>query len=113
MSVTAEGLAKFWLAQQRDTRCGAPLSNSPLFVRPMFANTTKRARMMVVCRCSVGDQIFSVTPSTNYEFDYLGQSTKGDLNLNFDHLDAFGKSLSFANSHVGIVVRKQCLIACF
>nr|XP_034925778.1 cytosolic purine 5'-nucleotidase-like isoform X2 [Populus alba] len=90
MSVTAEVLAKFWLAQQRDTRCGAPLSNSPLFVRPMFANTTKRARMMVVCRCSVGDQIFSVTPSTNYEFDYLGQSTKGDLNLNFDHLDTFG-----------------------
>ncbi|KAJ6889731.1 hypothetical protein NC651_023470 [Populus alba x Populus x berolinensis] len=90
MSVTAEVLAKFWLAQQRDTRCGAPLSNSPLFVRPMFANTTKRARMMVVCRCSVGDQIFSVTPSTNYEFDYLGQSTKGDLHLNFDHLDTFG-----------------------
>ncbi|KAJ6897773.1 5'-nucleotidase domain-containing protein 4-like isoform X1 [Populus alba x Populus x berolinensis] len=90
MSVTAEVLAKFWLAQQRDTRCGAPLSNSPLFVRPMFANTTKRARMMVVCRCSVGDQIFSVTPSTNYEFDYLGQSTKGYLNLNFDHLDTFG-----------------------
>ncbi|KAL9390638.1 hypothetical protein Peur_019243 [Populus x canadensis] len=90
MSVTAEVLAKFWLAQQRDTRCGAPLSNSPLFVRHMFANTTKRARMMVVCRCNVGDQIFSVTPSTNYEFDYLGQSTRGDLNLNFDHLDAFG-----------------------
>ncbi|KAG6756899.1 hypothetical protein POTOM_037198 [Populus tomentosa] len=90
MSVTAEVLAKFWLAQQRDTGSGAPLSNSPLFVRPMFANTTKRARMMVVCRCSVGDQIFSVRPSTNYEFDYLGQSTKGDLNLNFDHLDTFG-----------------------
>ncbi|KAJ6770899.1 5'-NUCLEOTIDASE DOMAIN-CONTAINING [Salix koriyanagi] len=93
MSVTAEVLAKFWLAQQRDTRCGAPMSNSPFLVRPMFANTTKRTRrmmMMMVRRCSVGEQIFSVTPSTNHEFDYLGQSTKGDLNLNFDHLDAFG-----------------------
>ncbi|KAF9673225.1 hypothetical protein SADUNF_Sadunf10G0002200 [Salix dunnii] len=92
MSVTAEVLAKFWLAQQRDTRCGVPMSNSPLFIRPMFANTAERTRrmMMVVRRCSVGEQIFSVTPSTNYEFDYLGQSTKGDLNLNFDHLDAFG-----------------------
>ncbi|KAJ6719929.1 5'-NUCLEOTIDASE DOMAIN-CONTAINING [Salix purpurea] len=92
MSVTAEVLAKFWLAQQRDTRCGAPMSNSPFPVRPMFANTTKRTRrmMMMVRRCSVGEQIFSVTPSTNHEFDYLGQSTKGDLNLNFDHLDAFG-----------------------
>ncbi|KAJ6722174.1 5'-NUCLEOTIDASE DOMAIN-CONTAINING [Salix viminalis] len=93
MSVTAEVLAKFWLAQQRDTRCGAPMSNSPFLVRPMFANTTKRTRrrmMMMVRRCSVGEQIFSVTPSTNHEFDYLGQSTKGDLNLNFDHLDASG-----------------------
>lgn len=59
----------------------------------------------MVRRCSVGEQIFSVTPSTNHEFDYLGQSTKGDLNLNFDHLDAFGNSLSLScKFHVGIVV---------
>ncbi|CAK7327470.1 unnamed protein product [Dovyalis caffra] len=44
----------------------------------------------MACRCSVGEQVFSVTPSTNYQVDYLGQSTKGDLNLNLDQLDAFG-----------------------
>jgi len=55
----------------------------------------------MACCCSVGEQVFSVTPSNNYEVDYLGQSTKGDLNLNFDHLDAVGNSsLLSSNSHV-------------
>ncbi|GAA0169786.1 nucleotide phosphatase [Lithospermum erythrorhizon] len=31
---------------------------------------------------SVGDDVFSVTSSTKSDVDYLGQSTKGDLNLN-------------------------------
>lgn len=54
-----------------------------------------------MCRCTlgskspstVGEQVFSVTSSNKYEFDYLGQSTKGDLNLNYDHLDSIGSLL--------------------
>lgn len=67
--------------------------------RPFFpCINTSRPPMMMVCRSSldskspatVGEQVFSVTSSTKSEFDYLGQSTKGDLNLNFDHLDSIG-----------------------
>ncbi|KAJ6989294.1 hypothetical protein NC653_022005 [Populus alba x Populus x berolinensis] len=96
MFMTAEVLGKFFLLQ-KDTRCSFPMAaaattNSLLFVRPrpMFANNIKRSQMMMACCCSVGEQVFSVTPSNNYEVDYLGQSTKGDLNLNLDHLDAVG-----------------------
>lgn len=96
MFMTAEVLGKFFLLQ-KDTRCGFPMAtaattNSLLFVRPrpMFGNNIKRSQMMMACCCSVGEQVFSVTPSNNYEVDYLGQSTKGDLNLNLDHLDAVG-----------------------
>jgi len=96
MFMTAEVLGKFFLLQ-KDTLCGFPMAaaattNSLLFVRPrpIFANNIKRSQMMMACCCGVGEQVFSVTPSNNYEVDYLGQSTKGDLNLNFDHLDAFG-----------------------
>ncbi|KAJ4821927.1 hypothetical protein Tsubulata_050464 [Turnera subulata] len=38
----------------------------------------------------VGEEVFSVTSPSKSDVDYLGESTKGDLNLNFDHLDAFG-----------------------
>jgi hypothetical protein len=107
MFMTAEVLGKFFLLQ-KDTLCGFPMAaaattNSLLFVRPrpMFANNIKRSQMMMACCCSVGEQVFSVTPSNNYEVDYLGQSTKGDLNLNFEHLDAVGNSsLLSSNSHV-------------
>ncbi|KAJ6688996.1 hypothetical protein OIU85_005419 [Salix viminalis] len=96
MFMTAEVLGKFFLLQ-KDSLRGFPMAaeattNSFLFVRPrpMFANNIKRSQMMMACCCSVGEQVFSVTPSNNYDVDYLGQSTKGDLNLNFDHLDVFG-----------------------
>ncbi|KAJ6319018.1 hypothetical protein OIU76_014374 [Salix suchowensis] len=94
--MTAEVLGKFFLLQ-KDSLRGSPMAaeattNPLLFVRPrpMFANNIIRSQMMMACCCSVGEQVFSVTPSNNYDVDYLGQSTKGDLNLNFDHLDVFG-----------------------
>ncbi|XP_041000045.1 5'-nucleotidase domain-containing protein 4-like [Juglans microcarpa x Juglans regia] len=51
--------------------------------------------MMMGCRCSmdskhVGDDLFSVTSSSKSDVDYLGQSTKGDLNLKSEHLQSFG-----------------------
>ncbi|KAE9602530.1 hypothetical protein Lal_00049980 [Lupinus albus] len=49
-----------------------------------FAKTSS-----TLCRC-VGGDVFSVTPSNNSDVDYLGQSTKGDLNVKLEHLEAFG-----------------------
>ncbi|KAL4274006.1 hypothetical protein GQ457_13G023160 [Hibiscus cannabinus] len=39
---------------------------------------------------SVGEDVFSLTSSSTCDVDYLGQSTKGDLNLNLQHLETFG-----------------------
>ncbi|KAK1292658.1 hypothetical protein QJS10_CPB17g00869 [Acorus calamus] len=39
---------------------------------------------------SVGGEVFSVTSSSRSDVDYLGESTKGDLNVKQEHLDAFG-----------------------
>ncbi|KAL6193526.1 hypothetical protein ACLB2K_034610 [Fragaria x ananassa] len=40
---------------------------------------------------SVDDKsLFSVTPATKYDVDYLGEKTKGDLNVKLESLEAFG-----------------------
>lgn len=39
--------------------------------------------------------MFSVTLSSKSDVDYLGQSTKGDLNLKLEHFEAFGKNYIF------------------
>lgn len=56
---------------------------------------------LTLCRCtvdskSIGDDVFSVTPPNKCGVDYLGESTKGDLNVKLEQLEAFGK---FLNSH--------------
>ncbi|XVE65453.1 hypothetical protein DITRI_Ditri08aG0000900 [Diplodiscus trichospermus] len=52
-------------------------------------------RMVFKCGCSSGsssvqDDVFSLTSSSKCDVDYLGQSTKGDLNVKLQHLEAFG-----------------------
>ncbi|KAL1372912.1 hypothetical protein HN51_002970 [Arachis hypogaea] len=55
-----------------------------------------KASSATLCRCSVdsksavGGEVFSVTPSGKSDVDYLGESTKGDLNVKLEHLEAFG-----------------------
>ncbi|KAJ1399139.1 Cytosolic purine 5-nucleotidase [Sesbania bispinosa] len=39
---------------------------------------------------AVGGDVFSVTPSNKSNVDYLGESTKGDLNVKLEQLEAFG-----------------------
>ncbi|KAJ3694058.1 hypothetical protein LUZ60_009538 [Juncus effusus] len=39
-----------------------------------------------------GQEMFSVTSSSKSDVDYLGESTKGDLNVKKEHLDAYGKN---------------------
>lgn len=49
------------------------------------------ANKPMICRCTNsvpaagggGGELFTVTSSTQSDVDYLGESTKGDLNLNF------------------------------
>ncbi|XP_027369053.1 5'-nucleotidase domain-containing protein 4-like isoform X1 [Abrus precatorius] len=59
------------------------------------AVNVKWCKALTPCRCtvdstSVGGDVFSVTPSSKSDVDYLGQSTKGDLNVKLEHLEAFG-----------------------
>ncbi|KAL5782806.1 hypothetical protein ACOSP7_007835 [Xanthoceras sorbifolium] len=68
----------------------------------MDSVTTRLPITSIKCRCSdsssssvdaakyVGDDLFSVTSSSKYDVDYLGESTKGDLNLKLDPLETFG-----------------------
>lgn len=48
----------------------------------------------ICCRAvdakAVEGEVFSVTSSSKSDVDYLGESTKGDLNVKQEHLDAFG-----------------------
>lgn len=69
------------------------------FLRPISYVTSismKIGGASTFCRCSaesksVGGDIFSVTSSNKCDVDYLGESTKGDLNVKLEHLEAFGK----------------------
>ena len=49
-----------------------------------------QARVVV----SGGGEVFSVTSSSKSEVDYLGESTKGDLNVSQERLDALGEKFS-------------------
>jgi hypothetical protein len=40
-----------------------------------------------------GGDVFSVTTSNSSDVDYLGESTKGDLNVKREHLKDFGEFL--------------------
>lgn len=61
--------------------------------------TSPTAQKMTLCLCAmdsksvgIGGDVFSVTSSAKSGVDYLGQSTKGDMNLKLEHLEAFGNS---------------------
>ncbi|XP_042435049.1 uncharacterized protein LOC122021046 isoform X1 [Zingiber officinale] len=62
----------------------------PTFVFPSPGAASSRApcRQAIKAACVQGE-VFSVT-STKSDVDYLGESTKGDLNVNREHLEAFG-----------------------
>ncbi|XP_068659725.1 uncharacterized protein [Aristolochia californica] len=82
--------------------------HTPLFTSTQFKNHSNRAPSfvnlgdwrsgrspgIVCCRAieakSVGEEPFSVTLSSKSDVDYLGESTKGDLNVKRGHLEAFG-----------------------
>lgn len=70
---------------------------SPVLVIP---NSSSRGKFGLCCRAldskSMDGEMFSVTSSSKSVIDYLGESTKGDLNVNQEQLEAFGESLGDA-----------------
>ncbi|KAI5415438.1 hypothetical protein KIW84_040758, partial [Lathyrus oleraceus] len=65
------------------------------FTIPTSHNTTRLAKLLKPCCCtidskSIGGDVFSVTPPNKCDVDYLGESTKGDLNVKLEQLEAFG-----------------------
>lgn len=100
MSVASEILTKL-LVHRRESVGGLPMAAATNYLlpfrilsRPISTNSNRAPITMSRCT-SVGEPVFSVTSSSEFEFDYLGQSTKGDLNVNFEHLEALGNTLLF------------------
>lgn len=70
------------------------------FTRPTPHNgvNLKSEKALKPFRCSAdsNSDFFSVTSSNKSDVDYLGQSTKGDLNVKSEHLEAFGNAWNFS-----------------
>jgi hypothetical protein len=111
-----EGLGKFSVFGEKPLSVSMASTNflrNPVLIRPPTWATSHTNHCntriisgrvpvptMLTCRCSVdaksvGGDVFSVTSSSKSDVDYLGQSTKGDLNLKLDRLEAFGKTIHF------------------
>lgn len=89
----AEGLSR-WGVYRELPMAAAPMAKTTSFYRrnPLLDRVSLvRAKPSFSCFCALaGDDVFSVTSATQFDVDYLGQSTKGDLNVKSDHLDSFG-----------------------
>ncbi|PPS12455.1 hypothetical protein GOBAR_AA08188 [Gossypium barbadense] len=77
------------------------------FPRPTFSSkylVMRAPKMVFKCGCSssssVGGDAFSLTSSSKCDVDYLGESTKGDLNINLKHLENFGILFCVFTSHL-------------
>ncbi|OWM67376.1 hypothetical protein CDL15_Pgr000828 [Punica granatum] len=101
MQSAAEVLGKFSAQRETPPSMAAAhfINNHGVFVRPNFAQIPKvgARKAPTLCLCSsssssVGEksEVFSVTSSSKCDVDYLGESTKGDLNVKMEHLEAFG-----------------------
>ena len=88
----------------RETHLSNSMAVSTNYLRIPVLNLVSRNKptshiTRMTCCCSVeaksvgvGGDVFSVTSSSKSDVDYLGESTKGDLNLKLDLLEAFGIS---------------------
>ncbi|WZZ01453.1 hypothetical protein YC2023_073781 [Brassica napus] len=95
-------------------------ASSPLVLMAELPDSRKRNKRrsvrMIKCRAdggrvTVGDDVFSVTTSSKYEVDYLGQSTKGDLNLKLDPLHSFGNGQASLEGPIEKVARTEAQAA--
>lgn len=63
-----------------------------------FPDLSSRSRALRCVTAGVqpsGGEVFSVTSSSKSIVDYLGESTKGDMNVKEEHLEAFGELFLF------------------
>lgn len=92
-TVSSAGLSEWGVCREFPAAAGRRAKTTSFYGRnPLFPPfSLVPAKSSFPCFCSLaGDDVFSVTSSTQSNVDYLGQSTKGDLNVKFDHLDSFG-----------------------
>ncbi|KAJ9699962.1 hypothetical protein PVL29_005685 [Vitis rotundifolia] len=92
-AAAAEGLSR-WGVYRELPMAAVPMAKTTSFYRrnPLLDRVSVvHAKPSFSCFCALaGDDVFSVTSATQFDVDYLGQSTKGDLNVKSDHLDSFG-----------------------
>ncbi|KAB2625084.1 5'-nucleotidase domain-containing protein 4-like [Pyrus ussuriensis x Pyrus communis] len=97
----SEALGKFSVFRETPVSMAASSSlRTPFRIRPMSQNFISSKNLLrnhgMTCNCSSGGggvdekSAFSLTSSSKYEVDYLGEKTKGDLNVKMEHLQAFG-----------------------
>lgn len=100
MQSAAEVLGKFYVKWETLPSMAAVHSfrSHGVFLRPKFAQNprvdSRKAPLLCLCISSSSvsekSEVFSLTSSSKCDVDYLGESTKGDLNVKREHLEAFG-----------------------
>ena len=99
---------------------------SPVWIRPsILISKNLLWNYGMKCQCSSSSSsssgvdeksVFSLTSSSKYEVDYLGEKTKGDLNVKVEHLEAFGNFLSSPMLYFVLSVLKlqpyMCVCVC-
>ncbi|WCJ23198.1 HAD-superfamily hydrolase subfamily IG 5'-nucleotidase [Euphorbia peplus] len=79
--------ASFYLMHTSTSVSSMALSSSSLCRRPPSSTSIRCSLDSKSPAAIVGEHVFSVASSSTNQFDYLGQSTKGDLNLNSIELE--------------------------
>ncbi|CAL8990969.1 unnamed protein product [Prunus brigantina] len=102
---TTEALGNFSVFRETSVSMAATnYLRSPVRIRPMSRSILSSKNLLwnhgMKCQCSscsssssssVDEKsVFSLTSSSKYEVDYLGEKTKVDLNVKVEHLEAFG-----------------------
>lgn len=108
MQSAAEVLARFPVHRETPSMAATHfVKNHGVFPRLNFAQNPRVGSRKVPAFCltssggsnggvsvseksSEKSEVFSVTSSSKCDVDYLGESTKGDLNVKKEHLEAFG-----------------------
>ncbi|GKU96080.1 hypothetical protein SLEP1_g9359 [Rubroshorea leprosula] len=118
MELAAEVLGKFGVCRESRVSVAATKLPNLKYPHPVLIGPFAYRRFLDVGRLkmsksgcssgmdtmSVGEGVFSVTSSSQCDVDYLGQSTKGDLNLKVEHLEVFGIFLFTFSSSLSILV---------
>ncbi|XP_072961085.1 uncharacterized protein [Typha angustifolia] len=99
MVESIELLTSSWL-RRFQSHVSPPIHiKNPLLFRPLgflgFPESGSGKRRAICCKAidakkPAEEEVFSVTSSSKSDVDYLGESTKGDLNVKKEHLEAFG-----------------------